>query len=286
MLFYSVTQLALYLKNIYAITKITQWGIEKRLHVLHFYIEKELFTTKTKIMKNIRTATIIKELPKKLTAKKIIVYGSARLMATVIIITLLLNACQKESSSLVNQNQPRFASNENLEEHAEANRLPPIPYVSCGMKINVFTPVENSLKAYAFAYTINRVQKKFSIGTAGKMSFTSYDKFSFEFAGYLDTSKKVKSWRIRRTDGKYLTTGLTYKIKLTGSKAAQQTFLLASLGNGQYKILLPKLPVCNLAAIWYDIDLGYRISNFDYNDSHLDGKDTKVTMVLIPLPNQ
>jgi hypothetical protein len=57
------------------------------------------------------------------------------------------------------------------------------------------------------------------------------------------------------------------------------------LGNGQYKILLPKLPVCNIAAIWDDIDVGYKIANFNYDDSQLVGKDTKISMLVIPLPN-
>jgi len=223
-------------------------------------------------MKNIQTATALKKLLKKFT-----VYNSIMLVATVIIFSLLF-ACQKESYSPV-------TSKENAGEHAETMGLPPLPYVSCGMKINVFTPFEYSAKVYAFAYTINGVQTKFGIGDNGHMNFTSYDKFSFEFAGYADKANTVKLWMIRRTDGKYLTAGMEYKNKLTGPDATQQKFLLASLGNGQYKILLPKLPVCNIAAIWYQIDEGYRIVNFDYDDPHLNFKDTKVTMMVIPLPN-
>ena len=228
-------------------------------------------------MKNIQTATVIKKLLKKFTAKKITVYNSIMLAATVIIFSLLF-ACQKESYSPV-------ASSEIAEENADVTGILPLPYVSCGMKINVFTPVEHSAKVYAFAYTINGVQKKFGIGEYGHMNFTSYDKFSFEFAGYANKSNTVKLWMIKRTDGKYLTAGLEYKDKLTGSAATQQEFLLASLGNGQYKILLPKLPVCNIAAIWDDIDVGYKIANFNYDDSQLVGKDTKISMVVIPLPN-
>ena len=229
-------------------------------------------------MKNIQTATAIKALLRKFAAKKITAYNSIMLVATVIVFSLLLFACQKESSSVV-------ASSEHTEEHASETGLPPIPYVSCGMKINVFTPFEHSAKEYAFAYTINGVQKKFGIGDYGHLNFTSYDKFSLEFAGYADRANTVKLWMIRRTDGKYLTAGLEYKDKLTGSAATQQEFLLASLGNGQYKILLPKLPVCNIAAIWDDIDVGYKIANFNYDDSQLVGKDTKISMVVIPLPN-
>jgi hypothetical protein len=229
-------------------------------------------------MKNVQRATAIKKLLKKFTSKKITMYNSIMLVAAVIVFSLLLFACQKESNSPV-------TSNENTVENAEATGLPPLPYVSCGMKISVFTPVEYSAKVYAFAYTISGVQKKFGIGDDGHMNFTSYDKFSFEFAGYADKSNTVKLWMIRRTDGKYLTAGMEYKDKLTGSAAAQQKFLLASLGNGQYKILLPKLPVCNIAAIWYQIDEGYRIVNFDYDDPRLNFKDTKVTMMVIPLPN-
>jgi len=223
-------------------------------------------------MKNIQTATALKKLLKKFT-----VYNSIMMLATVIVFSLLF-ACQKESYSPV-------TSNENAGEHAETMGLPPIPYVSCGMKINVFTPAEYSAKVYAFAYTINGMQKKFGIGDYGHMNFTSYDKFSFEFAGYADKPKTIKLWMLRRTDGKYLTAGMEYKDKLTGSAAVQQKFLLASLGNGQYKILLPKLPVCNIAAIWDDIDVGYTIANFDYDDPRVDFKDTKVTMMVIPLPN-
>jgi len=235
-------------------------------------------------MKKIKSITLMKRVLEKFTRKKIITSGVIKVVAAAVVFSLLLNACQKESSSLAAPDQSPVASNETLAANA-ATGLPPMPYVSCGMKINVFTPVEYSAKVYAFAYTINGVQKKFSIVNSGKLDFTKYDKFSFEFAGYLDKSNTVKSWRLRRTDGKYLTSGLEYKEKLTGSAAVQQTFLLASLGNGQYKILLPKLPVCNIAAIWDDIDIGYRIYNFDYDDSSLEFKDTKVTMMVIPLPN-
>lgn len=231
-------------------------------------------------MKNIHTATTIKELLKEITA-----HNRKIVAATAVVFSLLFNACQKDSASLVTASQSSNASHENVTESSVMSGLPTIPYVSCGMKINVFTPFEHSAKVYAFAYTLNGVQKKFAIDNNSHMNFGSYDKFSFEFAGYLDKSSTVKSWRIRRTDGKYLTAGLKYIDLLPEPSAAQQIFLLASLGNGQYKILLPKLPVCNLAAIWYDVDAGYRIVNFDYNDFQLDGKDTKVTMTVIPLPN-
>ena len=236
-------------------------------------------------MKNIQTPTTIKELLEKFTLKKITVYNSIIPIAIVIVFSLLFYACQKESPSLVAASQSSNALHENVTESSVMSGLPTIPYVSCGMKMNVFTPFEHSANVYAFAYTINGQKKKFGISSGGQMNFNTYDKFSFEFAGYLDKSSTVKSWRIRRTDGKYLTAGMEYKDKLTGSAAAQQKFLLASLGNGQYKILLPKLPVCNIAAIWDDVDLGYRIYNFDYDDDNLNFKDTKVTMMVIPLPN-
>jgi hypothetical protein len=70
-------------------------------------------------MKNIQTATAIKELPQKFTAKKITVYNSIMLAATVIIFSLLF-ACQKESYSPV-------TSNENAGEHAETMGLRQFP---------------------------------------------------------------------------------------------------------------------------------------------------------------
>jgi hypothetical protein len=114
------------------------------------------------------------------------------------------------------------------------------------MKVNVFTPFENSSNVYSFAYTINGQLKRFGINRYGKMQFSYYDRFTFEFAGYLDASRTVKSWRIRRTDGQYLTAGLKYAQRLFGASEAQQIFLFSSLGNNQYNILLPKLDVCNL----------------------------------------
>ena len=226
-------------------------------------------------MKEIQIVTITKKLLKEI-IKNDIISRSIGVAVVATVCSLFFNACQKESSALIVAH---------VAASSKANAVSSIPYVSCGMKINVFTPSEYASKVYSFAYTINGQLKKFSIGNSGQLSFTTYDKFSFEFAGYTDMSNTVRFWRIRRTDGKYLTTGLEYKAKMTGPSAAQQTFLLASLGNGQYKIVLPKLPECNLAAIWYDIDLGYRIANFAYDDTYLNDKDTKISMIVIPLSN-
>jgi hypothetical protein len=138
------------------------------------------------------------------------------------------------------------------------------------MKINVFHTAEYLSKGLCIRLYNKRGAKEIWNRRLRHIELYSYDKFSFEFAGYADKPKTIKLWMIRRTDGKYLTAGMEYKDKLTGSAASAAKFLLASLGNGQYKILLPKLPVCNIAAIWDDIDVGYNIANFDYDDPRLD----------------
>jgi hypothetical protein len=94
----------------------------------------------------------------------------------------------------------------------------------------MFSHPEYSAKVYAFAYTINGVQKKFGISTYGHLNFSSYDKFSLEFAGYADRANTVKLWMIRRTDGKYLTAGLEYKDKLTGSAATAARIPVGFIG--------------------------------------------------------
>lgn len=200
-------------------------------------------------------------------------------------VALLLTACQKEA--LVKVDTPTVNQPVNPQSGgAVAQKIgPAVTYNACGMSVNVFSPSEFTADVYSFAYNINGQQKRFAINTYGDMDFSKYDKFSFEFAGYLDTEKKVKFWRLKRTDGKYLTRGLKYADKITGTNQADQFFLLSSVGNNQYKLLMPKLPVCNVVAIWNDIDRGYSIANFDYNSYKLPYMETKITMTIIPLTN-
>jgi hypothetical protein len=212
-----------------------------------------------------------------------------KITAITAFLALLFISCKKQTLTPAVQNKMSDVVNGKPDSSSPTDVVQNTTYYCCGIKVNVFTPLEHSANTYSFAYTVNGQQNRFGITKAGQINFTNPDKFSFEYAGYLDASGTVKSWRIRRTDGKYLTTilgnGLTYADKLLGSHEVEQIFLLSSLGNNVYNIVLPKLSICNKVAIWYDIDLGDRIASFNYDSRMLTGKDTKITMVKNSLVN-
>ena len=76
-------------------------------------IKYHTFTSQTKIMKNTKLVTAIKRLLKKFTMKEIITASITKVVTAAVVFLLLLNACQKESSSLLTASQSLTISNEN-----------------------------------------------------------------------------------------------------------------------------------------------------------------------------
>jgi hypothetical protein len=211
---------------------------------------------------------------------------------------LLLVSCEKEISMPVNYSNKGQSINQidDFNERRSAY-FPDIVYYTCGMKVHVFEPFEYSFKLYSFAINEKGGQNKpFSIGLEGEIDYGNPDKFSFEFAGYADKSQTVKTWRIKRTDGKYLTAlrnhYLEYLDKLIGTQRmmgaqeVDQIFLLSSLGNNTYKILTPKTSICNVVAISSHIfNEDPTISSYAYDSPKLNFANANIIMIVNDLPH-
>jgi hypothetical protein len=159
-----------------------------------------------------------------------------------------------------------FGCSKNIEtpdqyNHTEATGISSatIFYTDCGLSVNVFTP--NPSLQYSFEYhkPSSRIYVPFGIDQYTEVTFSAPDKFTFEFAGHT-TAGKFKTWRIKRTDGKYLTADngiLIYKPKLVKGPVNEQIFLIGSLGLSRYELINPGR--CEIGTIAFDIDYsGYR----------------------------
>lgn len=198
----------------------------------------------------------------------------------------LLTSCEKEIAMPLNYSTESQSSNQ-ISDFNESTLAytTPIKYNTCGMTVNVFSPNEYLNRKYSFALNSNGQNKPIHISNSN-IYFNSPDRFSFEFAGYAYKSLTAKTWRIKRTDGLYLTShngNLSYSAKLIGIQEFEQIFMLSSLGNNIYKVLLPKLPVCNIVAINRFDDswdgYNYSIRSHEYNSGNQD--NSNITMIAI-----
>jgi hypothetical protein len=192
-------------------------------------------------------------------------------------------SCQKEAAS----SQPVSQSVVNSSA-VKSDSLLTIPYYSCGMAVNAFLPNFYTFTRYYFAISQNGVVKPFGIGIYGEINYSDPDQFSFEAAGFADAASRIPVYRIRRTDGKYLTNtsnGMAYLNKLTAPADVQQVFLLSHSGGNTYKVLLPKLSECNIAALYFDFDhQAYFFEGFIYNSPDLSRGITNITMMAVVPP--
>jgi hypothetical protein len=129
-------------------------------------------------------------------------------------------------------------------------------FLTCNRLINVFNPGPNVI--FSLGMQLGTSYRKFSVPTYGVLDFTKVDKIMFEFSGlYADRANTVKLYRIRRTDGKYLTFQIAaaYVSKMEGIDAQYQLWVLNSLGSNKYNLMLPKMNTCYLLRTYYNTDL-------------------------------
>jgi hypothetical protein len=135
-----------------------------------------------------------------------------------------------------------------------AAKTPPLTYAACNMLVTVYDPAPGQ---YTLAMGTATGYKKFGLPNfSGTLDFQNIDYLTFEFSKqYADAANTVKLYRIRRSDGKYLTLYLnpTYDTrKLPGNGEEQQLWIMNDLGNNKYNLLAPKLASCFLARTYTD----------------------------------
>ncbi|RYZ60108.1 MAG: hypothetical protein EOO14_07620 [Chitinophagaceae bacterium] len=166
-------------------------------------------------------------------------------MITTLITLSLLIGCKKDNSltgQIVDQPQSGSVAGSVLKT-----------YVTCNRFVNVFTPTLET--HYTLAMQNGFSYRKFGIPDLGTLDFDNIDKVTFEFSKqFADPSNTVKLYRIRRTDGKYLTFRIAagYTTKLEGSEAQYQLWIVNSLGMSKYNLMLPKMYTCFLFRTYFD----------------------------------
>lgn len=165
------------------------------------------------------------------------------ILSTAIIAIIFFSACKKE----VNTEYASIASNTN-------GTTDDLTYAACDLLVNVFSPSANT--TYNLAMISGDVNIKFGIPGIGELNFQTIDNVNFEFSGsYADKAKTVKLYRIKRTDGKYLSNAFgaaNYTTKIDGPGASTQLFILNSLGNNHYNLILPTMATCYYMFTYWD----------------------------------
>ena len=211
-----------------------------------------------------------------------------KFVVIVVLISLLISCTKESPIAQFNDRKREAVQGERLGD-AQQNLLPITLYYCCGMMANIVSINAVFGTTYSFAINQNNQNKKFGIDNYGQINFNYPDWFSYEFAGYADPAHTIHTWRIKRTDGKYLTTqpgnGMAYLNKLNAPQDIRQIFLLSYLGNKLYKFLLPKMTDCNVAALYFDIDRqNYIFTSFTYNSPRLVSSISSIVILSRSLP--
>jgi len=202
-----------------------------------------------------------------------------KLSVAILLITTSLLSCTKDSSYLSDSSKTNPSTANEQGKAAIAEPALPV-YYPCGMMVHVWSPKINSPKQFSYAYKYRGVAHYFAINGGPIETFSAPDKFTFEFAGYLNAANTVTSWRIRRIDGKYLTASpvsvLHYQDKLNGTDAVKQIFLFDALGSDTYHLIMPKMPGCRIANIAYSGDVDQLYAQ-PYDAPYLDATEIIIT---------
>lgn len=171
---------------------------------------------------------------------------------------------------------------------AQATAADNLIYNTCGLPVNVFTPSANT--TYNLAIISGDVNIKFGIPGVAELSFQNIDFVNFEFSGlYADKGQTIKLYRIKRTDGKYLSNAFAaanYTTKIEGPGSSTQLFILNSLGNNRYNLILPTMSVCNfMFTYWDNSSQKYRGAFVSSGVNHLGSKEIVVLPAYTTIPN-
>ena len=197
--------------------------------------------------------------------------------------TGIFSSCTKENNQATqvvetksnSATQPN-AEKQNPQSASAASATPTLTYITCSKPINIYNPQAGQ---YTLAMPYGSSYKKFGIpGFGGLLDFQNIDYVTFEFSGlYADPANTVKLYRVRRTDGKYLTFHLylDYSPLLqAGQNPELQYWIINNLGNNQYNLVLPKFGnTCWLARTYPD-NANYRIGMVDINQATYPGSTT------------
>jgi hypothetical protein len=177
------------------------------------------------------------------------------LQITIAMAVLVLSfGCNKEAA------KPTSANTKQGDQYhlnaSDASSVATTFYTACGLSITVFNPNPNLQYSFEYHNYNSSAYIPFGVINYGDIIFNSWDKFTFEFAGYT-ARPAVKTWRIKRADGKYLTADngiLMYETKILKGPVNEQIFLIGTLGNSRYELVNPGL--CTLGTIGFDFDYG------------------------------
>jgi hypothetical protein len=154
----------------------------------------------------------------------------------ILILTIVIVSCQHESNTIAP------TGSVTADESLAVSRVAAAAYSFCGLAANIYNP-DNGM--YTLGMSLRAGYQNFGVVGLGHLDFVHVDKIQFEFSGrYHDRPQTVKLYRIRRSDGKYLSWkigGLMYDKLITGGFDATQLYVLSNLGNNKFNIILPNV---------------------------------------------
>ncbi len=126
-------------------------------------------------------------------------------VAACAIIAASFTACQKDvAMKNVAPSANESIALTNAKNESVVAKAPPLTYAACNMLVTIYDPAPG---LYTLAMSTATGYKKFGLPDfSGTLNFQNIDYLTFEFAKqYADAANTVKLYRIRRSDGKYLT---------------------------------------------------------------------------------